>query len=244
MAVIPLGPTPQDWFEMAQGYMLFPDDKAAAHSYWFYKACFPNLVKLHEHDPIAQAPLVVDQLLMVLCGPTPAALQKRAEKRRRQGLTAGVVLSAMHVMTLKKVTPSVNRACALIAIAHQKKKAFSHGVQLCTDPADIKRAWSAMKPVAHLWAAMGAVWNTVDKHCGAVQLESAVRTAFGLSRSFLEFGANHTEVNVKQPRPLLDRAGAWTVPEQFEPLPLNKLQHEAEPWLEESIRTYKAEARR
>jgi hypothetical protein len=193
-----------------QAYMLFPRDQTSREQY--YSIWFAQLAKTAT-GAMPQLPSFAVEALHDAA--MSGDLAQRIEKAIRHGAIAGLVLRI--IAQAVRHHPEVASFLAAMAVAERLiarlKETGKTSRNWPSSQATIKNAWTAHKPVAHLWtAAKLADENEGQSGWAAWQTsETGLLRMLALSERLRAIGENHYPHG--RSTPTLDPVQTWRLPE-------------------------------
>ena len=195
------------------GVMMFPDDRERAFEH-FARA---ELLSLGLWSGPNEKPITLPTgwVKALVLGDSLPDIEKKTAVARRQGLTAGMLLTFAHMYGQTGEPVTLNGVIDAIVLAHENKS-LPPAWNAYKNKPEIFIAWKAMASVAHLWASTLAIQNGIS-----MGTEQPSPTTFlknlAFASAFLRWGAGCIVPGERgTTRPLLDTSTAWTLPPEFD----------------------------
>jgi len=154
----------------------------------------------------------------LLDAPSRDELTTLKHKAARAGLIAGDILTMLYAMTTTDAVrmPSWNKAVYAYPRWGESGTAFRDGTPLPKSRSEIEKAWASHRCVAHFWGAV-----SLHRELG----DGDLKKLFGpdwtrflqMAAGLLKFGTEFVPQQRKHPRPTLDIAESWTLPDGISP---------------------------
>ena len=204
--------------------MLYPNDLAGQDRYLGVNLARRE-VQLAEADGMrgrSEIHVSLDLLRLLLDAPAYEAIRVDVAERRKRAYLAGALLAMLYVMVRLQIEeePSLNKAIFALSQFAQEET-FGDGSPIPRSERMIREALDEFRSVAHLWAALDLnqsyPYAPVREETIPPHQEKFLRVAAGI----LDSGCEFVPLRARPAAPMIDRAGAWQIPEPYASQPLH-----------------------
>jgi hypothetical protein len=213
--------------------MIHPEEPDRAFE-CFVRDQLANGAKVYEIPNSELVHVSASWIKALLNGPSHRELRSGVDVRTRQGVTAGLVLLSLRTCASLERPLALNTAIEVLTRADDERATGPFlGAKPYGNKAEIHKAWTAMRSVAHLWAAWIHADFAARSGTRSPDLD-LLRDALGLASSLGEWACG-TRFRAGG-GPLIDADEAWQVPafvSKFPPLTVRR--DELPTWLIEAI---------